>query len=98
MDNLGWAKLSLMRCTKAVSPPADHAGSAFTVPSAPSFRVAALPAIVMAEVYSWKDANGKVHYGSKPPAVPPSATARRRCLLDRLVAQLFHLRRLFPPP
>jgi hypothetical protein len=29
---------------------------------------AALPAAALAEVYSWKDASGKVHYGSKPPA------------------------------
>ena len=44
----------------------------------------ALPAAVSAEVYSWKDANGKVHYGSQPPAgqaearklaAPPPPTA-----------------------
>lgn len=28
----------------------------------------ALPAIVFAQVYSWKDADGKTHYGSQPPA------------------------------
>lgn len=45
---------------------------------------AALPAAALAQVYSWKDANGKVHYGSQPPAgqtearklaAPPSPTA-----------------------
>jgi hypothetical protein len=28
---------------------------------------AAFPAIVLAQVYSWKDANGKIHYGDRPP-------------------------------
>jgi type IV secretory pathway VirB10-like protein len=44
----------------------------------------ALPAAVSAAVYSWKDASGKVHYGSQPPAgqgearklaAPPPPTA-----------------------
>lgn len=46
------------------------------------FLLAALPAA--AEVYSWKDASGKLHYGSRPPAgqgearrlaAPPAETA-----------------------
>lgn len=30
--------------------------------------IVAQPALCQAQVYSWKDANGKVHYGSQPPA------------------------------
>lgn len=37
---------------------------------------AALPAAGLAEVFSWKDASGKVHYGSQPPA-SQQAEARR---------------------
>jgi hypothetical protein len=48
------------------------------------FACAAWPAIASAQVYSWKDADGKVHYGSQPPAgqagtrklaAPPPPTA-----------------------
>ncbi|MDO8958964.1 MAG: DUF4124 domain-containing protein [Rhodocyclaceae bacterium] len=30
--------------------------------------LAALPAVALAQVYSWKDASGKIHYGDRPPA------------------------------
>ena len=30
--------------------------------------IALLPASALAQVYSWKDANGKIHYGDRPPA------------------------------
>ncbi|MDP1605620.1 MAG: DUF4124 domain-containing protein [Rhodocyclaceae bacterium] len=29
--------------------------------------LAVLPTIGLAQVYSWKDANGKIHYGDRPP-------------------------------
>lgn len=62
---------------------------------------ATLPAAVRAEVYSWKDANGKVHYGSKPPvgqqgearklAAPPAETsdqeAARKAAAERQMAE-----------
>lgn len=30
--------------------------------------IALVPAAVAAQVYSWKDASGKIHYGDRPPA------------------------------
>lgn len=48
------------------------------------FVCATLPTAASAQVYSWKDASGKVHYGSQPPAgqaearklaAPPPPTA-----------------------
>ena len=35
-----------------------------------------LPLSAFAQVYSWKDANGKVHYGDQPPADRAVATRR----------------------
>jgi hypothetical protein len=62
---------------------------------------AALPAAALAEVYSWKDASGKVHYGSRPPvgqqgearklAAPPAETpdqeAARKAAAERQLAE-----------
>lgn len=62
---------------------------------------AALPAAALAEVYSWKDASGKVHYGSKPPvgqqgearklAAPPAETpdqeAARKAAAERQMSE-----------
>lgn len=54
-----------------------------------------LPAIVLSQVFSWKDENGKTHYGDRPPAsqqadsrklaAPPpvDAEANRKALLER---------------
>jgi hypothetical protein len=33
-----------------------------------------LPALAQAELYSWKDASGKTHYGDKPPAAQQSGS------------------------
>lgn len=30
--------------------------------------LAVLPTVALAQVYSWKDASGKIHYGDRPPA------------------------------
>jgi type IV secretory pathway VirB10-like protein len=63
--------------------------------------LATLPVAVSAEVYSWKDASGKVHYGSKPPAAqqgearklaaPPAETAdqeaARKAAAERQMAE-----------
>jgi hypothetical protein len=47
--------------------------------------IAVFPAVGLSQVYSWKDADGKIHYGDRPPgaqqsdsrklAAPPAATA-----------------------
>jgi hypothetical protein len=34
------------------------------------------PALAQAELYSWKDASGKTHYGDKPPAGKPQETRK----------------------
>ncbi len=58
-----------------------------------------LPAIAMSQVFSWKDENGKVHYGDRPPAskqadsrklaAPPpvDAEANRKALVERQFAE-----------
>lgn len=58
-----------------------------------------LPAAAMAEVYSWKDASGKTHYGDRPPAAkqgdtrklaaPPAvdAEAERKAFNERQMAE-----------
>ncbi len=60
-----------------------------------------LPAFAAAQVYSWKDANGKVHYGDRPPASkqadsrklapppPPTADeeAARKASADRQLSE-----------
>jgi hypothetical protein len=62
---------------------------------------AALSTAVSAEVYSWKDASGKLHYGSKPPvgqqgearrlAAPPAETpdqeAARKAVAERQMGE-----------
>jgi membrane protein involved in colicin uptake len=68
-------------------------------PRSPYLLIAAfLPALSCAQVYSWKDANGKVHYGDRPPAAqqtearklaappPVDAEAERKALNERLMA------------
>lgn len=57
-----------------------------------------LPAIALSQVFSWKDENGKTHYGDRPPAskqadsrklaAPPpvDAEANRKAMLDRQLA------------
>jgi len=57
--------------------------------------LAGLPLATLAQVYSWKDANGKVHYGDRPPAMqqtdarklaappPVDAEANRKALAER---------------
>ncbi len=35
-----------------------------------------LPAVSQAQVYSWKDASGKIHYGDRPPAAKPGETRK----------------------
>lgn len=61
--------------------------------------LAALPAAAPAQVYSWKDANGKIHYGDRPPAekkvetrkldAPPpvDAEAARKAFAERQLAE-----------
>lgn len=58
-----------------------------------------LPAIALSQVFSWKDENGKVHYGDRPPAnkqadsrklaAPPpvDAEANRKAMLERQLAE-----------
>lgn len=58
-----------------------------------------LPLVASAEVFSWKDASGKVHYGDKPPAgsqaearklaAPPpfDAEATRKAFNEKQVAE-----------
>lgn len=58
---------------------------------------AALPAVAAAAVYSWKDADGKVHYGNQPPAAqqgearklqaaPPADSAASKAFADKKMA------------
>jgi hypothetical protein len=61
--------------------------------------LAALPFAAMAQVYTWKDADGKTHYGSRPPpgkqvesrklAAPPpvDAEAARQSFNERQLAE-----------
>lgn len=58
------------------------------------------PLAALAQVYSWKDANGKIHYGDRPPAgkeeaaralrappPPEDATSQRKAFLERQMAE-----------
>jgi len=57
-----------------------------------------IPSTGLSQVYSWKDASGKVHYGDRPPAArqaearklaappPVDAEAERKALNERLMA------------
>ena len=57
---------------------ASHTVSVITL-----FALTALPSLGQGQVYSWKDASGKIHYGDRPPAersadsrkLPPAPSA-----------------------
>lgn len=40
------------------------------------FSLALLPCLSQGQVYSWKDASGKVHYGDRPPAAQQTDTRK----------------------